>query len=178
MEWLSKSTKRVLAEMSVGVILYNVLLGILAWLFLPKVPYPVIPVIKGLFAGAVGAILMLVHMAVMAERAIDSMDEDYANKLTVSQSMLRKLVFLAALFFFWNVIHADLLATVVGAMGMKAGAYLQPLVRRLSGYKEEPYQGEWKPEESGEEELETVEPEAENPKRNQPEPEKPEDGNF
>lgn len=142
MEWLSKSTRRVLAEMSVGVILYNLLLGVLAWIFLPKVSYPVIPVLTGLFVGAVGAIGMLVHMAVMAERALDSMDEDYANKLTVAQSMIRKLVFLAALFFFWRVVNADLLATVVGAMGMKAGAYLQPLVRKLSGYKEEPYQGE------------------------------------
>lgn len=148
MEWLSKGTKRVLAEMSVGVILYNLLLGVLAWLYLPKVPYPVIPVLKGLFVGAAGAILMLVHMAVMAERALDSMNEDYANKLTVAQSMIRKLVFLAAIFFFWRVMEADLLATVIGAMGMKAGAYLQPLVRRLSGYKEEPYQ---EPDESGEE---------------------------
>lgn len=150
MEWLSKSTKRVLAEMSVGVILYNLLLGVLAWLFLPKVSYPVIPVLTGLFVGAVGAIGMLVHMAVMAERALDSMDEDYANKLTVAQSMIRKLVFLAALFFFWRVVKADLLATVVGAMGMKAGAYLQPLVRKVSGYQEEPYQNEGKSDESPE----------------------------
>lgn len=152
MEWLSKSTKRLLAEMSVGAILYNLLLGILTWLYLPKVPYPVIPVLKGLFVGAAGAILMLVHMAVMAERAIDSMNEDYANKLTVAQSMIRKLVFLAALFFFWRVIDADLLATVVGAMGMKAGAYLQPLVRKLSGHREEPYQEETEVEKFGEDE--------------------------
>ena len=31
-----------------------------------------------------------------------------------------------------------LLAAVLGAMGMKAGAYLQPLVRKISGYQEEP----------------------------------------
>lgn len=43
MEWLSKSTKRLLAEMSAGIIFYNVILVILAVLLLPKVSYPVVP---------------------------------------------------------------------------------------------------------------------------------------
>lgn len=137
MEWLSKSTKRLLMEMSVGIILYNLLLGILACLLLPKVPYPVKPVLLGLFVGAAGAILMLVHMAVMTERALDSQNENYANKFTVAQSLLRKVVFVAALFFCWRVLKIDLLAAVIGAMGMKAGAYLQPLVQRVSGRKDE-----------------------------------------
>ncbi len=136
MNWLSSSTKRVLVEMSVGIILFDLLLGILAWLFLPRVPYPVIPVLKGLGVGAAAAIFMLVHIAIVTERVVASRDESYANKYTVAQSMLRKVVFLAALFFIWRWIQADLLATVVGTMGMKAGAYLQPLIRRLSGYEE------------------------------------------
>ena len=55
MEWLSKSTKRLLAEMSAGIIFYNVILVILAVLLLPRVSYPVIPVVLGLVVGAVGA---------------------------------------------------------------------------------------------------------------------------
>ncbi len=137
MEWLSRDTKRTLLEMSVGIILYNVLLGILAWFFLPKVPYPVIPVFKGLGVGAAAAILMLIHIAVVTEKALSSQSEDYANKFTVAQSMFRKVVFVAVLFFIWRAIKADLLATVVGAMGMKWGAYLQPLIRKLSGYQAE-----------------------------------------
>ena len=61
MEWLSKSTKRLLAEMSAGIIFYNVILVILAVLLLPKVSYPVVPVIMGggslrshLYAGSYG----------------------------------------------------------------------------------------------------------------------------
>ena len=118
MEWLSKSTKRLLAEMSAGIIFYNVILVILAVLLLPKVSYPVVPVIMGLVVGAAGAICMLIHMAVMTER------------------MLRKLVFVAVLLICWKVLKIDLLAAVIGAMGMKAGAYLQPLVHRISGGKE------------------------------------------
>lgn len=136
MEWLSKSTKRLLAEMSAGIIFYNVILVILAVLLLPRVSYPVIPVVLGLVVGAVGAICMLIHMAVMTERVLDSGSESYANKFTVVQSMLRKLTFVAALLICWKVLKIDLLAAVIGAMGMKAGAYLQPLVHRISGGKE------------------------------------------
>ena len=82
--------------------------------------------------------MMLVHMAVITERALDSRNEDYASKLTLAQSLFRKVAFVAALFFFWRVLKIDLLAAVLGAMGMKAGAYLQPLVRKISGYQEEP----------------------------------------
>lgn len=136
MEWLSKSTKRLLAEMSAGIIFYNVILVILAVLLLPRVSYPVIPVVLGLVVGAVGTICMLIHMAVMTERVLDSGSESYANKFTVVQSMLRKLTFVAALLICWKVLKIDLLAAVIGAMGMKAGAYLQPLVHRISGGKE------------------------------------------
>ena len=136
MRWLSKSTKRLLAEMSAGIIFYNLVLIVLSFLLLPKVSYPVIPVVLGLIAGAAGAICMLIHMAVTTERVLDSGSENYANKYTIAQSMLRKLVFVAALLICWKVLKIDLLAAVIGAMGMKAGAYLQPLVHRISGGKE------------------------------------------
>lgn len=136
MEWLSKSTKRLLAEMSAGILFYNLILIILAALLLPRFSYSVVPVILGLIVGAVGAICMLIHMAVTTERVLDSGSESYANKYTVAQSMLRKLVLVAAFLICWKVLKIDLLAAVIGTMGMKAGAYLQPLVHRISGGKE------------------------------------------
>ncbi len=131
--WLSKSTKRTLAEMSVGVILFNLLLGMAAALILPGTSYPVMPVIKGLCVGMAAAILMLIHMADTIERSLQSGDPDYARKTTIAQSMLRKGVFIAAIFLCWYFLRADLLAIVIGTMGMKAGAYLQPLIHRISG---------------------------------------------
>lgn len=137
MEWLSRSTKKLLLEMSTGIILYNLLLGVLAWMFLPRFSYPVIPVLWGLLVGAVGAVLMLIHMAVTTERALESQNESYANKITVVQSLIRKVVLVAALFFCWRVFQVNLLAIVIGAMGMKAGAYLQPLIHRIFAGKDE-----------------------------------------
>lgn len=132
MEWLTRKSKRLILEMSVGIVLYNLVLGIIAWVLLPKTSYPVFPVLKGLFAGAAGAILMLVHMAVMTERVLDSQNESYANKTTVVHGIIRKLVFVVALLACWRWFQIDLLAAVIGAMGMKAGAYLQPLVHKVS----------------------------------------------
>lgn len=137
MEWLTRKSKQLILEMSVGIVLYNLVLGILAWVLLPKTSYPVLPVIKGLFAGALGAILMLVHMAVMTERVLESQNENYANRTTVIHGIIRKVVFVVALLACWRWFQIDLLAAVIGAMGMKAGAYLQPLVHKVSNRGEE-----------------------------------------
>lgn len=124
--------------MSIGIILYNLLLGVLAWVVLPIISYPVIPALWGLLAGAVGAILMLIHMAVITERALESRNESYASKTTIVQSMIRKVVLVAALLFCWRVFQVDLLAVVFGIMGMKAGAYLQPLIHKTLLKEDEP----------------------------------------
>lgn len=137
MEWLSKQSKRLILEMSVGIVLYNLVLGILALVLLSKTSYPVVPAIKGLFAGASGAILMLVHMAVMTERVLDSQNESYANKTTVVHGIIRKLVFVAGILVCWRWFQIDMLAAVIGAMGMKAGAYLQPVVHKAFNRGEE-----------------------------------------
>lgn len=135
MEWLSKPTRRLLLELLVGVALYNLLLILLVCVLLPGGFYPVKPVVLGLLIGGSSAALMLLHMAMMTERVLSGRNEEYANKFTVLQSLLRKLVFVAVLLLCWRVLKIDLLAAVIGAMGMKAGAYLQPLIHRIFGYK-------------------------------------------
>ena len=138
MEMLSRSTKQLLVEMSIGIILYNLLLGVLAWVILSGTSYQVSSVLWGLLAGAVGAILMLIHMAVIMERALDSQNESYANKTTVVQGMIRKVVLVAALLLCWRVFRVNPLAMVIGIMGMKAGAYLQPLIHKILSKEDEP----------------------------------------
>ena len=138
MELLSRSTKRLVVEMSIGIILYDLLLGVLAWVFLPIISYPVIPALWGLLAGAVGAILMFIHMAVTTERALESQNQSYASKTTIVQGMIRKVVLVAALLFCWRAFRVDLLAVVTGIMGMKAGAYLQPLIHKTLSKEDEP----------------------------------------
>lgn len=137
MERLSKNSKQLLLELSAGVVLYNLLLALLAYFLLPRIAYPVLPVLKGLLLGGISAIAMLVHIAVMTERVLDSQNESYANKTTVLHSIIRKLAFIAAVIFCWRFFRVDLPAAVLGAMGMKAGAYLQPLAHKFFCRKEE-----------------------------------------
>ena len=138
MELLSRSTKRLLVEMSIGIILYNLLLGVLAWVILSGTSYQVSSVLWGLSAGAVGAILMLIHMAVIMERALDSQNESYANKTTIVQGMIRKVVLVAVLLLCWRVFRVNPLAMVIGIMGGFAVAYLQPLIHKILSKEDEP----------------------------------------
>lgn len=130
---LTKPTRKLVLEMSVGIVFQNVILAVLAVIFLPRFDYPVNSVLLGLVLGTAAAVIMLLHMALMTEKAVGSQDESYANKMVVAQGTLRKLVFIVAVVVCWKVLKADLLAMVVGTTGMKIGAYLQPLVHKILG---------------------------------------------
>ncbi len=131
MEWLSRTSKQLLLEISVGVVLFNAVLAVIAAIVLSRTSYPLLPVLAGLGLGTIGAVIMLIHMAVMTERVLASQNENYANKATVLHSVLRKLVFIAALLCCWRFFDINLLAAVIGTMGMKAGAFFQPTVHKI-----------------------------------------------
>ncbi len=130
---MTDSLKRTVAEMCAGMFLYVLLLGILAVVFrgpLASVGFSTGPVLGGLAAGFFADAAMLVHMAVVAERAVDSRDAGYANRFTVVQSLIRKIVFVAVLVFLGSRPQIDAVAMIIGALGLKAGAFLQPAVHR------------------------------------------------
>ena len=137
MEWISKETKKLIKEMSVGIVLYNLVLSILGFMLMKYLDKPVIPVMGGIFFGTVSAIVMIVHMGITTERTIASRNEAYANKNTVLHSLLRKGLYIAALAVAWYYLKFDLLAMIIATMGMKAGAYLQPWVHRTFGHSPE-----------------------------------------
>ena len=131
---MTREIRRLVAEMCVGMFLYVLVLGILALIFrrgLSGMGFAAGPVLAGLFAGFLADVAMLVHMAVVAERATDSRDEAYANRITVVQSVLRKAVFVAVLFFLGSRPQIDAVAMIIGALGLKMGAFLQPAVHRV-----------------------------------------------
>ena len=81
-------------------------------------------------SGFAADVAMLIHMAYITERAADSMDEGYANKSTVIQSMIRRVVFIIVLFVLGSRPQIDAVAMIIGALGLKAGALCQPIVHR------------------------------------------------
>ena len=112
---------------------YVLILGVLAVIFqngLGSMGFLLGPVLVGLFLGFLADVLMLIHMASVTERAADSQDEVYANKTTMVQSVIRRVVFIAALFILGSRPQVDAVAMIIGALGLKAGAFLQPAVHR------------------------------------------------
>ncbi len=124
---MTKSTKQLVLEMSIGMFLYTLVLGILAAVFhsgLERMGFSLLPVLLGLACGFVADVFMLIHMARITERAAASMDESYANKTTVVQSMIRRVVFIIVLFFLGSRPQIDAVAMIIGALG------LQPITHR------------------------------------------------
>ncbi len=139
---MTKEIRRLVAEMCAGMFLYVLALGILAVIFrrgLAGMGFALGPVLLGLLAGFLADVAMLIHMAVVAERATDSRDAGYANRITVVQSVLRKIIFVVVLFFLGSRPQIDAVAMIIGALGLKMGAFLQPAVHRVaSGKKTSP----------------------------------------
>lgn len=130
---MSSHLKHLVLEMSIGMFAYVFVLGVLAVVFqngLERMGFAWGSVLLGLFLGFLADVLMLVHMAGITERAADSRDEGYANKTTVIQSAIRRVVFIIALFVLGSRPQIDAVAMIIGALGLKAGAFLQPAVHR------------------------------------------------
>ena len=151
---MEDSTKRLVLEMSIGMFLYVAVLGVLAYMFregLAGIGFELSPVLLGLVCGFVADVFMLVHMAEVTERVASSMDENYANKTTVVQSIFRRVIFIIALFALGTRPQIDAVAMIIGALGLKAGAMLQPIIHRI--FFPDPQNG---PEEGIKEERRTV----------------------
>ena len=130
---MSNHLRHLVLEMSVGMFAYVLILGVLAVIFqngLGSMGFLLGPVLVGLFLGFLADVLMLIHMASVTERAADSQDEVDANKTTMVQSVIRRVVFIAALFILGSRPQVDAVAMIIGALGLKAGAFLQPAVHR------------------------------------------------
>lgn len=133
---MSKDTKNLILEMFAGILFHNAVLGILAFIVCSVLEQKALPIFLGLVAGAVSAAVMLIHMAIITERAMDCKDEGYANKTTLVHALGRKAVYIAVLLLvLFRVPQINPLAMVVGTMGLKTGAYLQPIVHRLGGWR-------------------------------------------
>ena len=109
-------------------------LGILAAVFrggLESRGFQLFPVILGLVCGFIADIFMLIHMARITEKVVDSMDENDANKTTVAQAIIRRVIFVVALLFLGSRPQIDAVAMIIGALGLRAGAMLRPVIHRI-----------------------------------------------
>lgn len=121
-----KRVDRTLLEMITGILLYGVFCQLGGFLFsMSQIQYAV-----GLWIGILLAVFSIIHMWRALNKAFDC-DEKSAARLISGGYMIRYLIIGAFLVFMYYTNIGYPLALFLGAMGMKLGAYSQPLIHKF-----------------------------------------------
>jgi len=118
--------------MSVGIGVHALILLIGAAIWFRE-----IPVFLGILLGAAAACLLLYSMAYTTEMCMVFADEEFTKKKMVSHSILRSLAVFAGLAVILNFTDINLIAVVLGLLGLKTGAYLYSFVHKKLDHKAE-----------------------------------------
>ena len=118
--------------MSVGIGVHALILLIGAAIWFRE-----IPVFLGILLGAAAACLLLYSMAYTTEMCMEFADEEFTKKKMVSHSILRSLAVFAGLAVILNFTDINLIAVVLGLLGLKTGAYLYSFVHKKLDHKAE-----------------------------------------
>lgn len=117
-----------LLEMWLGTVLFGAVCQLgLVWFLKDKWGYSI-----GLWLGIAASLLTILHLSVSLEKALD-LGEGGAKKHMVTQNLVRYFVLIIFLVVLMITDFANPLAAFLGLMGVKAGAYLQPVLHRISG---------------------------------------------
>lgn len=133
---MGKETKNLVLEVSSGIVLFT-----LAAMLAALIVYPKSAVFFGLLLGMALALAMFLSMAEVLDRSMKTEDAKTVQKRTIISSVIRYVVLFAVLVIVvvWFPDRINAVAVVIGVLGLKAGAYLQPVIHRVvsRGKKEE-----------------------------------------
>ena len=117
-----------LIEMWAGTILFGVLCQVsVVWFLKDKSGYSL-----GLWLGILAALFTTLHLSITLDKALD-LDEGSAKKHMVIQNLVRYFGLIIFLVILMITDFANPLAAFLGLMGVKAGAYMQPLFHKTIG---------------------------------------------
>ncbi|MDF2889530.1 MAG: hypothetical protein K0R23_3915 [Lacrimispora sp.] len=130
---MEKATKDLIAEVSAGIVIFTaaLLLGSL-------LVYPRASVYAGLLLGMVLALAMFLSMAMVLDRSMRSQNPGTVQKRGIISAAIRYLLLIAILVIVinWFSDRFNPVAVVIGVLGLKAGAFLQPVIHRIASRKE------------------------------------------
>lgn len=121
-----KTRNNTLIEMLCGILVYGVLGQIVILLFLSDKAF----ISAGWWIGIMTAMASGYHMWWGLDRAL-SLRESDATKMIISYNMIRYIVIVVIMGIVMVTEVANPLAAVLGVFGLKAGAYIQPLIHYL-----------------------------------------------
>ena len=127
---MSDDVKKQVMEMSVGIVLHNLVLTVGAFLWFRE-----LPVFLGILVGTAAAVGLLCSMAYSTELCIESGDEGYAQNKMRMHAIFRSVTVFGGIILLWRFIDINPLAAALGTLGLKTGAYLYPLIHRTLNHK-------------------------------------------
>lgn len=109
-----------------GIIFYGIAIELVGvWFVSDKLRFT-----SGLMIGIVTAIGMAIHMAVVLLDAVDFAGAEKAKRRIIAKSILRYIV-VVVIFLVMMIFHlGSLFSAFLGVMGLKASAYMQPLMHK------------------------------------------------
>lgn len=117
---------RALLELESGIVIFGVFCQLVGLLF----PISFLKYAIGLWGGIILALLASVHMWRSLNKAF-SCDEKSAARLIAGGYIIRYLIALVFLLLLYYTNAGYVLAGFLGIMGLKAGAYLQPVAHKF-----------------------------------------------
>lgn len=121
-----KKIDTTLFELCMGIFFYGIVCQAVLLIFSRKPDYSI-----GLWIGVILGITGAVHMWWSLNRGLDMAEKD-AVKTIGGQSIVRYFVFIVVVVLLAYSGFADPIFAFLGYMGMKASAYLQPFIHRIS----------------------------------------------
>lgn len=123
---MKKKIDTTLLEMCLGIVLYGIVCQIVILFFSAEPRHSI-----GLWIGIAMAVAGSVHMWWAIDRSLDMASKD-ASKTVAVQVMVRYFALAVILIILAISEIASWLFAFLGYMGMKAGAYMQPFVHKIS----------------------------------------------
>lgn len=117
-----------LLEIWAGILIFGIVFQVtIVWFLKDKTGYSL-----GLWLGILASCATTLHLSVSLDKALDY-NEGGAKKHMVIQNLVRYFVLIIFLGLLMITDFANPLAAFLGLMGVKAGAYLQPLLHKVIG---------------------------------------------
>lgn len=123
----SPGAKSVLLECVLGIALFG-LIGEVVLLFLPVEK---LSCMAGLAAGCLISGLSMWHITYVTEETMAMRNSKAASRFTIARYIGRKVVVFLVVVASYYTPYLNMITLVIGLFSLKAGAYLQPLVRRI-----------------------------------------------
>lgn len=117
--------------MGMGALIYEIILGLMAIPFSIFMKYSLLPMELGILVGSLVVIGMVIDMGISTEDSLYGGNESYAQRKIIIHSLLRKVVLIIVIAIFWNSKYVNVLAIVVSIFGLKCGAYMYPMFKKI-----------------------------------------------